>query len=285
MPEPVAILALDSRSYGPATCEHCGDEDVEDAILMSDATLVCPECGTPLEGFDFMDAFTSASPIKKKPKWALGARATLSGTRGSWDGLVAAARNADADAWGSIAKLWPEVSSGDVDPLFSGVYTLNINRLAALWATANHPDPEFRRDVLFLAEGHDPYFETRGQPAPGSGQPIGGIPRMEDWKPNGGIPLGEMVERLQASVGRYFDVFLPALTKGVPEAGDVPMPVNVLMEFVPCLISMLIHWLEANHPDKNVVRKLRARLEEGDPDLMERCGAQANAPQWTPRRA
>jgi hypothetical protein len=71
MPEPVAKLSLDTRSWGPASCEKC-DEDVEDVILMSDATLVCAECRTPMQGGDFFDhfseVFTSAAPMPKKKR-------------------------------------------------------------------------------------------------------------------------------------------------------------------------------------------------------------------------
>ena len=71
MPEPVAKLALDTRSWGPASCEKC-DGDVEDVILMSDATFVCAECRTPMRGGDFFDhfseVFTSAAPMSRQAK-------------------------------------------------------------------------------------------------------------------------------------------------------------------------------------------------------------------------
>lgn len=63
---PVARLALDSRSWGPAYCERC-ETDVEDVILMSDASMVCPECGTPVKDLkEFYDTFVSAVPLKKE---------------------------------------------------------------------------------------------------------------------------------------------------------------------------------------------------------------------------
>lgn len=71
MPEPVAKLSLDTRSWGPAFCEKC-DRDVEDVILMSDATLVCAECKTPMQGGGFFDhfseVFTSAAPMPRQAK-------------------------------------------------------------------------------------------------------------------------------------------------------------------------------------------------------------------------
>ena len=61
---PVAILQLDSRSFGPAYCAGCEDEDVEEVILMSDTTFACKGCGGRIEGFDEVsDLFTSAQPI------------------------------------------------------------------------------------------------------------------------------------------------------------------------------------------------------------------------------
>lgn len=69
MAKPVAKLTLDTRSWGPASCERC-DEDVEDVILMSDGTLVCADCKTPMRGGDFFDrfgeVFTSAVQIPSK---------------------------------------------------------------------------------------------------------------------------------------------------------------------------------------------------------------------------
>jgi DNA-directed RNA polymerase subunit RPC12/RpoP len=62
--KPVAKLALDTRAHGQYVCAGC-DAELEDAILMTDASVVCPECGTPIEGFEpFHDAIVSASPIK-----------------------------------------------------------------------------------------------------------------------------------------------------------------------------------------------------------------------------
>ena len=68
MDKPVALLRLDTRSWGPASCDKCEDEDVEDVLLMPNATFVCPECMTPVEGFDEVsNLFTSASDLCKKP--------------------------------------------------------------------------------------------------------------------------------------------------------------------------------------------------------------------------
>lgn len=63
--KPVAKLALDTRAHGPYFCSQC-DAENEDAILMTDAQIVCPECGTPIEDFQpLYDAVVSAAPIKK----------------------------------------------------------------------------------------------------------------------------------------------------------------------------------------------------------------------------
>lgn len=63
MERPVAILTIDSRSWGPGSCARC-PEDVEDALLLSDASLVCPACLTPLDGFEeFSKYFVSARPV------------------------------------------------------------------------------------------------------------------------------------------------------------------------------------------------------------------------------
>lgn len=66
MGKPVALLRLDTRSFGPAFCEKC-DEEVEDVLLMPNVTLVCPKCMTVVDGFDeFLDLFTSASDLCKE---------------------------------------------------------------------------------------------------------------------------------------------------------------------------------------------------------------------------
>lgn len=63
--KPVAKVALDTRAHGPYFCSQC-DAENEDAILMTDARLVCPECGTPIDGFEmFSDAIVSVAPIKR----------------------------------------------------------------------------------------------------------------------------------------------------------------------------------------------------------------------------
>jgi len=71
-PTPVALLRLDSRSWGPAQCEGCEDEDVEEVILMSNLSLVCPVCRTKVEfeGLDelFEQYFTSASQVPAERK-------------------------------------------------------------------------------------------------------------------------------------------------------------------------------------------------------------------------
>ncbi len=64
MSKPVAVIALDIRAWGPASCERC-ERDVEEVLLMDDATFVCPECGTLVQGFEDITAlFTSAAPVK-----------------------------------------------------------------------------------------------------------------------------------------------------------------------------------------------------------------------------
>jgi hypothetical protein len=72
MPEkPVAKLALDTRAHGPYFCQKC-DAENEDALLMSDASVVCPECKEPMPEFQpFSDVIVSASPIKSGGKWAV----------------------------------------------------------------------------------------------------------------------------------------------------------------------------------------------------------------------
>lgn len=60
--KPVAILTLDSRGWGPAYCEGCAS-DVEEGILMDDASFVCPGYMTPVKGFeDVFQAFVQAIP-------------------------------------------------------------------------------------------------------------------------------------------------------------------------------------------------------------------------------
>jgi hypothetical protein len=79
MDKPIALLRLDTRSWGPASCEKCEDEDVEEVLLMPNATFVCPECLTPIEGFDELtNMFTSASDLCQK--------SNLKGSEGSgWE--------------------------------------------------------------------------------------------------------------------------------------------------------------------------------------------------------
>lgn len=62
--KPVARLILDSRSFGPAYCEKCEDE-LEEVLLMTDASVACPDCLTKVEGFDELyNVFTSVQPLK-----------------------------------------------------------------------------------------------------------------------------------------------------------------------------------------------------------------------------
>lgn len=63
--KPVARLALDTRAHGPFVCDGC-DAENEDGILMTDAKIVCPECGTEIGDFQpFYNAVISAAPIKR----------------------------------------------------------------------------------------------------------------------------------------------------------------------------------------------------------------------------
>lgn len=63
--KPVAKVQLDTRAHGPYTCTQC-DAENENAILMTDGRLICPECGTPMESFGaFSDLVTSVAPIKR----------------------------------------------------------------------------------------------------------------------------------------------------------------------------------------------------------------------------
>lgn len=74
----IAKLALDTRAHGPYVCDNC-DEENEDALLMSDASVVCPKCKTPLEAFQpFSDVIVSAAAIapagkrsRKSKRWAI----------------------------------------------------------------------------------------------------------------------------------------------------------------------------------------------------------------------
>ena len=62
--KPVARMILDTRSFGPAYCEKCEDE-LEEVLLTTDATFVCPDCRTTVEGFeDLSNLFTAAQAIK-----------------------------------------------------------------------------------------------------------------------------------------------------------------------------------------------------------------------------
>lgn len=63
--KPVAKFAIDTRASGPVVCNQC-DAENEEGILMTDASVVCPECGTPMEMFGFLhDSVVSAIPIKR----------------------------------------------------------------------------------------------------------------------------------------------------------------------------------------------------------------------------
>ena len=64
--KPVARLQLDTRSMGPIPCDECEAEN-EEALLMEDGAVVCPECKTALPAFEqFSTVITSASPVKLK---------------------------------------------------------------------------------------------------------------------------------------------------------------------------------------------------------------------------
>lgn len=70
MAKAVAEIKLDSRAWGPAYCELCEDE-IEEVVLMSDASFVCPECGTPVEGLEQTSSlFTSAAKTSKHYRFA-----------------------------------------------------------------------------------------------------------------------------------------------------------------------------------------------------------------------
>lgn len=77
MAKPVAKLVLDTRSYGPIYCETC-DDDLEDVLLMDDASVVCPECKGDIQAFnEFSDHLTSVRPVggnkgkSKRSRWAI----------------------------------------------------------------------------------------------------------------------------------------------------------------------------------------------------------------------
>lgn len=61
---PVARLYLDTRGQGPAFCASCEAEN-EEALLMEDGGVACPECKSILPGFDeFSKVITSVQPVK-----------------------------------------------------------------------------------------------------------------------------------------------------------------------------------------------------------------------------
>ena len=62
--KPVAVITLDTRSYGPPYCETC-DSDVESVIMMTDATYACPDCAEEVFlGDEFpTDLFMAARPL------------------------------------------------------------------------------------------------------------------------------------------------------------------------------------------------------------------------------
>jgi hypothetical protein len=63
--KPVAKVQLDTRAHGPFLCTQCSAEN-EDAILMTDGRLVCPDCGTPMEEFQpWYDLVVSVAPVKR----------------------------------------------------------------------------------------------------------------------------------------------------------------------------------------------------------------------------
>jgi len=63
--KPVAKFSIDTRKSGPVVCEQC-DAENEEGILMTDASVVCPECGTPMSMFDFLhDSVVSAVQLKR----------------------------------------------------------------------------------------------------------------------------------------------------------------------------------------------------------------------------
>lgn len=71
--KPVARLQIDTNAYGPLICEDCekrGDEyegEREEALLMEDGGIVCPECRTPFPAFDqFSSLITSVQPVRLK---------------------------------------------------------------------------------------------------------------------------------------------------------------------------------------------------------------------------
>ena len=63
---PVARLHLDTRAMGPAFCEECEAEN-EDALLMEDGSVVCPECKSDMPSFEqFSSILTSVEPVRLK---------------------------------------------------------------------------------------------------------------------------------------------------------------------------------------------------------------------------
>ena len=67
--EPVALLSVDSRGYGPFHCDsdRCEGQDVEEVILTSDGDFICPECGELIEELQGLSSvFMSAEHLNKK---------------------------------------------------------------------------------------------------------------------------------------------------------------------------------------------------------------------------
>lgn len=74
--KPVAKLALNTRTHGTYFCQNCKTEN-KDALLMSDASIVCPKCKTPMPEFQpFAGVVMSAAPVStgkksKKSRWVI----------------------------------------------------------------------------------------------------------------------------------------------------------------------------------------------------------------------
>jgi hypothetical protein len=63
--KPIAKFLIDTRASGPVICEAC-DAENEEGILMTDASVVCPECGAAMPMFEFLhDSVVSAVPLKR----------------------------------------------------------------------------------------------------------------------------------------------------------------------------------------------------------------------------
>lgn len=113
--EPIAKLALDTRAHGEYLCENC-DEPLENAILMTDASVVCPECKKPLKAFQaFTDAIVSASPVGKASKGQKGGKWVIELSNIDSSRNITRAYNSREDALEVAANWAKEMAKHELD--------------------------------------------------------------------------------------------------------------------------------------------------------------------------